>query len=121
MEKQLTPTEIQKLRICIELLIEKALEQGYYLRQTSQRFSLDCGGSVDESGGCCALGGVLAGSGIPPKTCWFRDKAADILGVDPQVCYYIEGGFEGWHHRSPHTPEQESAFALGVYLRKKYV
>lgn len=107
MEKPLTPTDVQLLRVKIEKIVQEKLESGeaHLVRFRDSEY--------DERG-LCLLELV---SKVSKKGGYYYSGAADILGLSDSSLLSLEAGFEGWDTL---VDNSHPLYRLGAYFSKKY-
>lgn len=99
-----------KLRIRILGYIEKALEQGWCLRQIFDgSWSSDF---TDDYGTCCVLGAIAMGANLE-RGADTRENVAALLGINVYKIKDLEQGFEGYSGEG-------SYFELGQEIAETY-
>lgn len=101
----MTKTRLSKLKQDIEVLVQKAVQQGYYLTDVLGAFLRP------EMGACCLIGAITPKNSRDPRL-----AAAEMLGVGFATILDIESGFEyNWNE-----DEDTDLHALGKYFRDTY-
>lgn len=78
---------IKQIEKAVNIEVQKALEQGFFLVKDQHAF-------VGSTGGVCLVGAICAARGARTHLHVTRDRAARILGVPTDDIFLMENGFE---------------------------